>query len=112
MLVVLPDETSPLAIEEGKDYCTLVTCTPYGVNTHRLLVRGHRVAEASAADILPRDSFTDWIAANPMMAVLAVMLVLLMITFAVTRKQVTIQSPLKVTIILLFFRDFMQNIDL
>lgn len=87
MLVVLPDETSPLAIEEGKDYCTLVTCTPYGVNTHRLLVRGHRVAEASAADILPRDSFTDWIAANPMMAVLAVMLVLLMITFAVTRKQ-------------------------
>ena len=29
-------------IEEGKDYCTLVTCTPYGVNTHRLLVRGHR----------------------------------------------------------------------
>jgi sortase A len=32
-----------LQIEEGKDYCTLVTCTPYGVNTHRMLVRGHRV---------------------------------------------------------------------
>lgn len=44
--VVLPDDLSALAIEEGKDYCTLVTCTPYGVNTHRLLVRGHRVANA------------------------------------------------------------------
>ena len=42
--VVLPDEVQDLQIEEGKDYCTLVTCTPYGVNTHRLLVRGHRVA--------------------------------------------------------------------
>ena len=40
---VLPDEVSDLAIVEGKDYCTLVTCTPYGINTHRLLVRGHRV---------------------------------------------------------------------
>lgn len=39
---VLPEEMDGLAIEEGKDYCTLVTCTPYGVNTHRLLVRGVR----------------------------------------------------------------------
>ena len=41
--VVLPEEMSDLEIEEGKDLCTLVTCTPYGINTHRLLVRGHRV---------------------------------------------------------------------
>lgn len=41
--VVLPEELSDLEIEEGKDLCTLVTCTPYGINTHRLLVRGHRV---------------------------------------------------------------------
>lgn len=41
--VVLPDELEDIEIEEGKDLCTLVTCTPYGVNTHRLLVRGHRV---------------------------------------------------------------------
>lgn len=40
--VVLPDELSDLYIENGKDYCTLITCTPYGVNTHRLLVRGKR----------------------------------------------------------------------
>ena len=41
--VVLPEEMSDLEIQEGKDLCTLVTCTPYGINTHRLLVRGHRV---------------------------------------------------------------------
>jgi sortase A len=43
ILIVLPDQVDALAIERGKDYCTLVTCTPYGVNTHRLLVRGHRI---------------------------------------------------------------------
>ena len=41
--VVLPEDTSELTITNGKDYCTLVTCTPYGINTHRMLVRGHRV---------------------------------------------------------------------
>ncbi len=40
--VVLPDDTSMIQIEEGKDYVTLLTCTPYGINTHRLLVRGER----------------------------------------------------------------------
>ena len=47
--IVLPQEMDDLAIAEGKDYCTLVTCTPYGINTHRMLVRGHRV-ENSVAD--------------------------------------------------------------
>ena len=41
--VVKPSNLKNLQIEPGKDYCTLVTCTPYGVNTHRLLVRGHRI---------------------------------------------------------------------
>lgn len=43
VLVVEPDELDALAIREGEDLCTLLTCTPYGVNTHRLLVRGRRV---------------------------------------------------------------------
>lgn len=52
---VLPTDTRLLQIEDGKDYVTLVTCTPFGVNTHRLLVRGHRVPylpeqEATAAE--------------------------------------------------------------
>ena len=41
--VILPEDSSELAIVPGKDYCTLMTCTPYGINTHRLLVRGVRV---------------------------------------------------------------------
>lgn len=41
--IVEPEETENLAVEEGKDLVTLLTCTPYGVNSHRLLVRGHRV---------------------------------------------------------------------
>ena len=49
ILIVEPYELDALQIEEGKDYCTLVTCTPYGINTHRLLVRGHRVANAEEA---------------------------------------------------------------
>lgn len=40
--VVLPEEVNDLELVEGEDYCTLVTCTPYGINTHRLLVRGRR----------------------------------------------------------------------
>ena len=43
---VLPTDLSDLQIEKGKDYVTLVTCTPYGINTHRLLVRGHRIENA------------------------------------------------------------------
>ena len=49
ILIVLPEETEALMIEEGKDLCTLVTCTPYGVNSHRLLVRGHRIENAAQA---------------------------------------------------------------
>lgn len=49
VLIVNPDETETLMIEEGKDLFTLVTCTPYGVNSHRLLVRGHRVENAEVA---------------------------------------------------------------
>ncbi len=49
--IVLPANVSNLEIEEGKDYCTLITCTPYGVNSHRLLVRGHRVENGREADL-------------------------------------------------------------
>ena len=49
--IVLPDDLSELAIEEGKDYCTLVTCTPYGINTHRLLVRGRRIESRSTSNV-------------------------------------------------------------
>ncbi len=47
--IVEPYEMDALEIEDGKDYCTLVTCTPYGINSHRLLVRGHRVENQEQA---------------------------------------------------------------
>ena len=53
ILTVLPQETQALQIEEGKDYVTLVTCTPYAVNTHRLLLRGHRIPYEDAEKIDP-----------------------------------------------------------
>lgn len=50
ILIVEPDDMSSLEFDEEKDYCTLVTCTPYGINSHRLLVRGHRVANLEDSD--------------------------------------------------------------
>ena len=43
ILTVLPQELEPLNVVAGEDLCTLITCTPYGINTHRLMVRGHRI---------------------------------------------------------------------
>lgn len=49
--IVEPQEVDDLKIDEGEDYCTLVTCTPYGINTHRLLVRGHRVENTEKSNL-------------------------------------------------------------
>lgn len=80
--VVEPTDLSELQIEEGKDYCTLVTCTPYGINTHRLLVRGHRVdnpqGEANViADALQIDPI--YIAPFVAVPILVLLFVLLMV---------------------------------
>ena len=64
ILTVLPEETEALSIEPGQDYATLVTCTPYAINTHRLLVRGERIPyeeaikEVPDQNIKPELSFT------------------------------------------------------
>ena len=49
--IVEPSDISLIQIEEGKDYCTLLTCTPYGINTHRLLVRAHQVDASQKSSI-------------------------------------------------------------
>ncbi|MDQ0223426.1 class C sortase [Streptococcus moroccensis] len=54
--IVEPKDLSNIQIEEGKDYQTLLTCTPYGVNTHRLLVRGHRVANENGEALVLADA--------------------------------------------------------
>ena len=55
--IVEPGDISELAIVPGKDYCTLVTCTPYGINTHRLLIRGTRVANEAGELVVPAEAF-------------------------------------------------------
>jgi sortase A len=81
ILVVDPDETEALAIDENEDYCTLVTCTPYGINTQRLLVRGHRIANLSDGSGVSTDAFeieTPIVALAIASPVLLVLLILLM----------------------------------
>ncbi len=56
---VLPYDTTYLGIEEGQDYCTLITCTPFGVNTHRLLVRGSRIPYEEAEEIVAETPRTE-----------------------------------------------------
>ncbi len=81
--IVLPSEIENLYIEDDKDYCTLMTCTPYGVNTHRLLVRGVRTESEYTAHIRvsPEAYRIDSLLAAPCIAVpvLAVSLVLFLI---------------------------------
>jgi sortase A len=57
ILTVEPQDVSALAIEPGRDLCTLVTCTPYGINSHRLLVRGHRVEGPETSTAVTADAF-------------------------------------------------------
>lgn len=80
ILIVLPEELEALKAEEGKDLCTLVTCTPYGINSHRLLVRGHRVEnqrEARNIRITAEASRVDPLMVAPVIAVPMGLLLLL-----------------------------------
>lgn len=96
ILTVLPDETEALAITPGEDYVTLVTCTPYGVNSHRLLVRGHRIpyTEEAAAEAAAEQSSDSWFRTLPIQfrhgligaAVILAVLVLRWLVLLVYRK--------------------------
>ncbi len=88
ILVVEPDDIDPLAIVPGQDYLTLVTCTPYGINSHRLLVRGTRVfpAEQEETVVLTDDAQT----VNPWLAVAvfgAPVFLLGLVVYAIIRKK-------------------------
>ena len=66
--IVLPEETKDLTIQEGQDYCTLVTCTPYGINTHRLLVRGHRIAAVDTSGVVSEAIIVEPLLVAPVLA--------------------------------------------
>lgn len=77
--IVEPDDLSDLRIEEGEDLCTLITCTPYGINTHRLLIRGHRVPNADGTANLTADA----VQIEPKYAALFIAVPMLVILFTV-----------------------------
>ncbi len=80
ILIVTPDDTSALRIERGQDFCTLLTCTPYGINTHRLLVRGHRIETEAEAEMIRITKDADQISEILIASILAVpLLILIMI---------------------------------
>lgn len=85
ILIVEPADTTALQITEGEDYCTLVTCTPYGINTHRILVRGHRIENAAEARFIQISA--DAVMIEPLMVapvIFAGLLLILLIVIALT----------------------------
>lgn len=89
--IVLPAEVDELAIVDGKDYCTLITCTPYGVNTHRILIRGHRVDNIEGEAPIKREA----VKISSTVVILAVGMPLLFIVWIGTTIFYTMKRPKK-----------------
>lgn len=85
--VVLPYETETVAIEEGKDYCTLATCTPYGVNSHRLLVRGTRVPYSSDDEMAQEKAMSLRTQIDPFYIISSLILIMIIILVIAGRKK-------------------------
>lgn len=90
--IVLPDKIEELYVKDGEDYCTLVTCTPYGINTHRMLVRGTRIENIEApkkVNIFTEAYQIDPLIVTPCVAIpiLAALLVYLMIRSSKEKKK-------------------------
>jgi sortase family protein len=81
ILIVEPTDVSTLMIEAGKDLCALVTCTPYGINSHRLLVRGHRIENQEEAQAIRVTS--DAIQIEPLIVAPAVALPMLLVLLVI-----------------------------
>ena len=82
--VVRPSETDDVRIIDGADHCTLLTCTPYGINSHRLLVRGTRIENAAPVLYVTSDAYRiDSLVATPMVAapILLILLIVLMVKY-------------------------------
>ncbi len=87
--IVLPNEMDDLAIAAGEDYCTLVTCTPYGINSHRLLVRGHRVDNAaSALQVISEGIIVDPLIVAPVVAFPLLLALVMIVLFRKPKKKI------------------------
>ena len=88
ILIVEPKDVEALQIVEGEDYCTLVTCTPYGINTHRLLVRGHRIENPEEAHNIYVTADAEQMEPVMVAAMLAIpILLLLVIALLIPKKR-------------------------
>lgn len=83
ILVVLPEDVSALALEENADLCTLITCTPYGVNSHRLLVRGHRIETIIEEEVAPVVIMSDAEVINPLVVAVCIAAPILILMFLI-----------------------------
>lgn len=82
--VVEPNEVNDVQIIDGEDHCTLLTCTPYGVNSHRLLVRGTRIENAAPVLYVTSDAYMiDSLVATPVVAapMILILLIVLMVRY-------------------------------
>lgn len=88
IVIVDPDEVDNIEIDENADYVTLVTCTPYGINTHRLLVRGKRIDNAKKKNYITTEAFKiNSLIVIPLVAIPIVLLLLLLIIFKPIEKK-------------------------
>ena len=88
--IVEPDDLSHLEIEKGQDYCTLITCTPYGINTHRLLVRAHRTENANGSAMVVADAIQIrpiYIAPFIAVPILVILLIYVLISTSLDRRR-------------------------
>lgn len=87
--IVLPEEIENLYIEEGEDYCTLMTCTPYGVNSHRLLVRGKRTGNAESRIHVNAEAYRiDTLIVSALIAVPLLLILLIWLLVSTRRKKI------------------------
>ena len=84
--VAMPGDLTELVIEPGQDLCTLITCTPYGINTHRLLVRGDRVENAQGEAQVAADALQIAPAMVALFIMVPFVFGLLFLSFAETAK--------------------------
>ena len=87
--IVEPDDVSLIGIEEGKDYCTLLTCTPYGINTQRLLVRGHQIDATQKRNIyIANEAYrVEPLVVMPMVALPIIFVLLIYVMVAPVKKE-------------------------
>lgn len=85
--IVLPNELEELRIDPKKDYLTLVTCTPYGINSHRMLVRGHRIDNPDAGEVRVTSDATQIEPLHVLPVIIGIIAVLLMISMMVSSHQ-------------------------